>query len=59
MLYIDVAKVDINVAHVVVAIVCSKCFYLDVAKVYLDVNTKCMWKHVSSVVFRCFVHMFA
>jgi hypothetical protein len=55
--YIDVAKVDWDVAHVVMAItyvssVCSKCFtcsrrmlqvfYLDVAKVDLDVAYTCM-----------------
>jgi hypothetical protein len=53
VLYIDVAKVDWDVANVVIAIhVCFKCmflifrcskrmlqvFYLDVAKVFLDVE---------------------
>jgi hypothetical protein len=49
-LYIDVAKVDRDVAHVVrvihVCFICSseccKCVYLDVAKVDLNVAYTCM-----------------
>jgi len=75
ILYIDVAKVDQDVAHVVMAIhVCFKCmsqmFYLfqtNVASVYLDVAYT---MHVASICFqvfhtyicKCFIwmlHMFA
>jgi hypothetical protein len=72
MLYIDVAKVDQD-ADVVMAIhVCfkySKCFicsrrmlqvfYLDIAKVDLDVAYTCMLQAYVSSVFRCFIRMFA
>jgi hypothetical protein len=74
VLYIDVAKVDRDVAHVVMAIyVCLKCmfqificskrmlqlFYLVVAKVDLDVAYTCMLQAYVSSVFRCFIRMFA
>jgi hypothetical protein len=68
VLYIDVAKVDRDIAHVVMVIhVCFKCFicsrrllqvfYLNVAKVVLDVVYTCMLQ--AYVSFRCFIHMFA
>ena len=74
MLYIDVAKVNWNVAHVIMAIhVCFKCmfqmfhlfqtnvacFFLNVAKVDLDVAYICMLQAYVSSVFRCFIRMFA
>jgi hypothetical protein len=67
LLYIDIAKVDRDVTHVVMGIydissvcskgfICSRCmlqvFYLDIAYTYM------LQVYVSSV-FRCFVHMFA
>ena len=73
VLYIDVAKVDRDVAHVGMAIhVCFKCmfqifhlsrrmlqvFYLDVAKVDLDVAYTYMLQAYVSSVFRCFIRMF-
>jgi hypothetical protein len=62
-LYIDVAKVDWDVADVVMAIhICFKCifqmFYLDIAKVYLNVAYTCMLQAYVSSVFRCFIRMF-
>ena len=74
-LYIDVVKLDWDVAHVVKAInVCFKCisqmfylfpdecckrFYLDVGKVDLDVAYTCMLQTYVSSVIRCFIHIFA
>jgi hypothetical protein len=73
VLYIDVAKLYRDVAHVVMAIhvsfmcICSKCFicskrmfqvfYLDVAKVDLDVAYTCMLQAYVSSVFRCLIRM--
>jgi hypothetical protein len=72
-LYIDVAKVNWDATHVVMAItyvstVYLKCFicfkqmlqdfYLDVAKVDLDVAYICMLQAYVSSVFRCFTCMF-
>ena len=35
---------------------CCKCFFLDVAKVYIDVACVCwLYTHVSSVYFKCFI----
>jgi hypothetical protein len=74
VLYLDVAKVDRDVAHVVMAIhVCFKCmfqmficskrmlqvFYLAVTKADLDVVYTCMLQAYVSSVFRCFIRMFA
>jgi hypothetical protein len=74
VLYINVVKVDRDIAHVVMAIhVCFKCmfqifiyskrmlqvFYLDVTKVDLDVAYTCMLPAYVSSVFRCFTHIFA
>jgi hypothetical protein len=73
VLYIDVAKVDRDVAHVVMVIhICFKCmsqmfhlfqtnlqvFCLDVEKVDLDVAYTCMLQAYISSVFRCFIRMF-
>jgi hypothetical protein len=73
VLYIDVAIVDRDVAHVVMVIhyVSSECykyficsrqmlqvFYLDIAKVDLDVAYTCMLQVYVSSVLRCFIHMF-
>jgi hypothetical protein len=67
LLYIDIAKVDWDVTHVVMGIydissvcfkcfICSRCmlqvFYLDIAYTYM------LQAYVSSVS-RCFIHMFA
>jgi hypothetical protein len=68
VLYIDVAKVVRDVAHVVMAInVCFKCMfqmnatsvYLDVAKVDLHVVSTCMLQAYVRSVFRCFIRMLA
>jgi hypothetical protein len=68
VLYIDVAKVDRNVTHVIIAInVCFKCMfqmnatsvYLDVVKVDLHVVSTCMLQAYVRSVFRCFIRMLA
>jgi hypothetical protein len=74
VLYIDVVKVDRDVAYVVIAThicfnVCSKyficsrrmlqVFYLVVAKVDLDLTYTCMLQAYVSNVFKCFIRMFA
>jgi hypothetical protein len=74
VLYINVAKVDRDVAHYVMAIhyvssvcskyfICSKCmlqvFYLDVAIEDLDVVYICMLQTYVPSVFRCFIYIFA
>ena len=63
MLYIDIPKVDRDVAHVVMAMhVCSKCFICSrrmLQVFYLDVAYTCMLQAYVSSVFRCFIGMFA
>jgi hypothetical protein len=72
LLYIDVAKLDRDVAHVVVTIhICFKCifqcficsrrmlqvFCLDVAKVNLDIAYTCMLQTYALSVFRSFLYI--
>ena len=63
MLYIDIPKVDRDVAHIVMAMhVCSKCFICSrrmLQVFYLDVAYTCMLQAYVSSVFRCFMRMFA
>ena len=73
VLYIDVAKVDKDVAllqllYTCISSVCSKCFicsrrmlqmfYLDIVKVHLDIAYTCMLQAYVFSVFRCFICMF-
>jgi hypothetical protein len=77
LFYIDVAKVGQDVAHVAMAIyvlfqvyvsnvfsvadICCKCFYLNIAKIDLNVTYTCMLQaYVSSVSYvccKCFIWM--
>ena len=66
MLYIDVAKVDRDVAHVVMAIhICFKCMFQKfhmfrrMLQVFLSGCFKsrsgcCIYMHVASICFKCF-----
>jgi hypothetical protein len=56
MLYIDVAKIDRDVAHVVMAIhVCFKyMFHLFHANVASILFGYCIYMHVASISFKCF-----
>jgi hypothetical protein len=66
--YIDIVKVDRNIAHVAMVFssvypkcfICFRCtlqvFHLDVAKVDLNVAYTCMLQaYVSYVCFKCFI----
>jgi hypothetical protein len=65
VLYIDVAKVDRDVAHVIAIHVCFKCmfqmfhlFQTNVASILSDCcknrSGSCIYMHVASICFKCF-----